>query len=95
MARMLPMVVSLIVCMLSGGIFGYAAGAGITWLIITLALLIVLSVVGLVLWFCWWVPRKRRQAAKLGVESTKASAGGEKLPLFTLTLPRLSPITES
>jgi hypothetical protein len=82
--RYAPMVASLIIATLFGALFGFAAGSGAAWLIITISVLIAISIIGFVAYYCWWLPRKRRRAAN-GDGSTKLSAAAaQELPLVSL-----------
>jgi hypothetical protein len=74
----IPVVSLVIIVLLLGALFGYATGAGITWLTVTLSLVIVLSLAGWCIFYCWWLPRKRRRARAAvgsdgGVKATLAS----------------------
>ena len=82
-------VVSLICATIAGGVFGWAAGAGVTWLLIVLGLVIVVAVVfALMKLYCWPWDKKddtsSRTAKPKKAKGVKASL--EKAPL-TFTLP--------
>ena len=82
-------VVSLVGATIAGGVFGWAAGAGITWLMIVLALVIVFAIIfALVRTHCWPWDKKNdtssRSAKPKKAKGVKASLETEHL---TFTLP--------
>ena len=83
-------VASLVGATIAGGVFGWAAGAGITWLMILLALVIVFAIIfALVRTHCWPWDKKNDTSSRTTSKPKKAKgvkASLEKAPL-TFTLP--------
>ena len=82
-------VISLVCATIAGGVFGWAAGAGVTWLMIVLGLVIVFAIIfALVHEYCWpWDKKKEtslRTAKPKKAKGVKASLETEHL---TFTLP--------
>ena len=83
-------VVSLVCATIAGGVFGWAAGAGVTWLLIVLGLVIAVAVIfALVRTYCWPWTKKGDTSSRTTSKPKKAKgvkASLEKAPL-TFTLP--------
>jgi peptidoglycan/LPS O-acetylase OafA/YrhL len=75
---LLSSIVLSIVLVLVGILFGYAVGAGITWLWVSMLVLVLLVIACIFLYVFWWRPRQNRIVVKRVVEDELNEQRGKK-----------------